>query len=81
MKMLFYQFFWFLWNNNAVNAKCLPKHGFGLSQGVDPVPVDNNYSLPFPIDLSECQTFCDTQVGGCLLLIFIIYLSIHLYYS
>ena len=62
MKMLIFQICLFLWNNNAVNAECLPKHGFGLSQSVDPVPVDGDYS--FQSDLSECQTRCDTLVVG-----------------
>ena len=67
MKMLIFQICLFLWNNNAVNAECLPKHGFGLSQSVDPVPVDGDYS--FQSDLSECQTRCDTLVVGFLVLV------------
>ena len=60
MKMLIFQSFWFLWNINAVNAECLPKHGFGLSQSVDPVPVDEDY--PLQSDLGDCQTRCDILV-------------------
>ena len=61
IKMLFFQICLLLWNNNAVNAECLPKYGFGLSQSVDPVPVDEDYS--FQSDLSECRTSCDNLVG------------------
>ena len=50
--------------NKAVNAKCLRKREFGLSQTTSdpPIPVDGQAS--YSIDLDGCQTKCDTLVRG-----------------
>ena len=59
-RMLIFQICLYLWNIVAVSAKCLPKYGFGLSQSVNTVPVDGQYSLKS--NMSECQTHCDNTV-------------------
>ena len=58
--MFIFLFCLFLWNNQAVNTECLPKHGFGISKRGPPVGVDEDYT--FPSNLSECQNRCDNLV-------------------
>ena len=59
IKMFIFLFCLF-WNNQAVNTKCLPKHGFGISQEDPQVRVDENSTSPS--NLSECQNQCDNLV-------------------
>ena len=60
MKILIFQICLFLLNKHGVNAECLLKHGFGLSQSVTPLPVEGENSLKS--NMSECQTHCDDRV-------------------
>ena len=66
MKILFFQIYLFLWNNNSVTTECLRKNGFGLSNLgpntpliVPITPVDGKNAFP---SLDECQTRCEELV-------------------
>ena len=65
LKMFIFQICLILVFNEAVNAKCLLKREFGLSQTTSdpPIPVDGQAS--YSIDLDDCHTKCDTLVRGC----------------